>query len=144
MYKKKVAPDLGVTPHRAATIREEVLTPPPPSTPPQPPPKKGVPGYGCNGSGCNVRIRLQPRLLPTAFTAYCPLFEPMSADRPHSQCLAGTGGWGGQNRKIHWGITFSPKMMILQGVRHPIHTLGYPTRMTPKRGGVWRTRLRLI
>ena len=42
---------------------------------------------GCNGSGCNVRIRLQPRLLPTAFTAYCPLFEPMSADRPHSQCL---------------------------------------------------------
>ena len=42
---------------------------------------------GCNGSGCNVRIRLQPRLLPTAFTAYCPLFEPMSADRLHSQCL---------------------------------------------------------
>jgi hypothetical protein len=42
---------------------------------------------GCNGSGCNVRIRLQPPLLPTAFTAYCPLFEPMSADRPHSQCL---------------------------------------------------------
>ena len=26
-------------------------------------------------------------MLPTAFTAYCPLFEPMSADRPHSQCL---------------------------------------------------------
>ena len=38
---------------------------------------------GCNWSGCNLR----PRLLPTAFTAYCPLFEPMSADRPHSQCL---------------------------------------------------------
>ena len=44
-------------------------------------------GRGCNGSGCNVRIRLQPRLLPTAFTAYCPLYEPMSADRPLSQCL---------------------------------------------------------
>ena len=56
-------------------------------------------GEGCNGSGCNVRIRLQPHLLPTAFTAYCPLFEPMSADRPHSQCLVcslpavGGGGW---------------------------------------------------
>ena len=46
--------------------------------------------WGCNGSGCNVRIRLQPRLLPTAFTAYCPLYEPMSADRPHS--LFGGGG----------------------------------------------------
>ena len=42
---------------------------------------------GCNWSGCNVRIRPRPRLLPTAFTAYCPLFEPMSAGRPHSQCL---------------------------------------------------------
>ena len=28
-------------------------------------------GGGCNWSGCNVRIRLRPRLLPTAFTAYC-------------------------------------------------------------------------
>ena len=27
------------------------------------------------------------RVLPTAFTAYCPLFEPTSADRPHNQCL---------------------------------------------------------
>ena len=27
------------------------------------------------------------RACSTAFTAYCPLFEPMSADRPHSQCL---------------------------------------------------------
>ena len=27
-------------------------------------------GGACNGSGCNVRIRLQLRLLPTAFTAY--------------------------------------------------------------------------
>ena len=47
---------------------------------------------GCNGSGCNVRIRLQPRLLPTAFTAYCPLFEPMSADRPHMDKGGGGGG----------------------------------------------------
>ena len=47
---------------------------------------------GCNGSGCNVRIRLRPRLLPTAFTAYCPLYEPMSADRPHSEMSGGAGG----------------------------------------------------
>ena len=43
---------------------------------------RGREGGGCNWSGCNVRIRLRPRLLPTAFTAYCPLFELMSADRP--------------------------------------------------------------
>ena len=49
----------------------------------------GKQGVGCNWSGCNVRMRLQLRLLPTAFIAYCPLFEPMpmSADRPHSQCF---------------------------------------------------------
>ena len=50
-----------------------------------PPPRGNDNGWGttkgCNGSGCNVRIRLQPRLLPTAFTAYCPLFEPMSTER---------------------------------------------------------------
>ena len=42
MYKKKVAPDLGLNPHTAAAIRKEVLTPPPP-------PQKGVPGYGGGG-----------------------------------------------------------------------------------------------
>ena len=49
MYKKKVAPDLGVTPHRAATIRKEVFTPPPPPHPPNPPPKRGYPGTDAMG-----------------------------------------------------------------------------------------------
>ena len=85
MYKKKVAPDLGLNPHTAAAIRKEVLTPPP-----HPPPKKGYPG---------------------------------------------TGGWGGQNRKIHGGIIFSPKMMILQGVRHPVPNLEVSYANDPKKGG---------
>ena len=55
---------------------------------------------------------------------------------------------GGQNPKIikiHWGITFSPKMMISQGVGHLIPQLGvcYASE-PPKGGGGQRVRLRLI
>ena len=47
MYKKKVAPDLGLNPHTAPRIRKDVLTPPPDTpTHTPPPPQKGVPGYG--------------------------------------------------------------------------------------------------
>ena len=38
-------------------------------------------GAGAIWSGCNVCIRLQPRLLPTAFTGFCPLIPP-SVRRP--------------------------------------------------------------
>ena len=51
---------------------------------------KGV--LGCNGSGCNVRIRLKPRLLPTAFPAYCPLYEPIVRT---ANVLSARGCWGG-------------------------------------------------
>ena len=36
---------------------------------------------------------------------------------PKKKGYPGAGGYGGQNPKIHWGIIFGPKMMILQGVR---------------------------
>ena len=48
---------------------------------------------GCNGSGCNARIRLRPRLLPTAFTAYCPLYEPMPWRGGGGASYASLGGW---------------------------------------------------
>ena len=54
----------------------------------------------------------------------------------------GTGWrWGGgdENEKIHWGIIFSPKMMVLQGVRHPVPYLGVSYVNDPKKsGGIWR------
>ena len=59
----------------------------------------------------------------------------------------GGGGAGGQNRKNHWGINSSPKMMVLQGVRHPIPSLGVCYANDPKRGGggaIWHPCLRLI
>ena len=33
-------------------------------------------------------------------------------------------GWGGSKMKIRCGVLFCPKMMILQGVGHPIPKLG--------------------
>ena len=36
------------------------------------------------------------------------------------------------------------KIMILQGLDIQYHALGYATRMTPKKGGIRRPRLRLI
>ena len=74
---------------------------------------------GCNGSGCNVRIRLQPRLLPTAFTAYCPLFEPMSADHR-------VGGGGGGSRFVRLD---SQKNFTLWLALHVLSCLS-PTRRT--------------
>ena len=47
---------------------------------------------------------------------------------------------GGQKRKIHWGIIFSPKMMILQGVGHPVPYLGVSYANDPKKGGVYGVR----
>ena len=36
---------------------------------------------------------------------------------PQKKGYLGAGGYGGHKPKIHWGIIFGPKMMILQGVR---------------------------
>ena len=52
-------------------------------------------------------------------------------------------GGGGQNRKIHWGITFCPKIMI-QGVRRLIPCLGVCYANDPERGGIQPPRLLLI
>ena len=49
---------------------------------------------------------------------------------PPKMGLPATGG-GVQNRKIHWGIIFCPKMMILQGARHPMPYLGVQGRVRP-------------
>ena len=45
---------------------------------------------------------------------------PPPPPRPPKKAGGGRGGWRSQNRKFHWGIVLSPKMMILQGVKHPL------------------------
>ena len=57
-------------------------------------------------------------------------------DTPPQKGYPGTGGQRGQKRKIHWGIIFSPKMMILQGVGHPVPYLGVLYANDPNKGGV--------
>ena len=42
---------------------------------------------------------------------------------------------GGQNSKIHWGIIFCPKLMILQGVGRRIQYLGVCNTDDPKKWG---------
>ena len=59
---------------------------------------------------------------------------------PHTPNKRGTQVWGGgggrgQNRKIHWGVVCCPKMMILQGVEHPVSYLGVSYANGPKKGG---------
>ena len=49
-----------------------------------------------------------------------------------------------QNQKIHWEIILSGKIMILQGVRHPISCLRVCYASDPQKGGCTGLRLCLI
>ena len=51
------------------------------------------------------------------------------------------------NREIQWVIILSPKMMILQTVKHPISHIGVCYSNTSQKrggGGTWHSRLHLI
>ena len=50
------------------------------------------------------------------------------------------GAKGVKNEKVHWGIIFSPKMMILQGVGYPVPYLGVSHANGPQKGGVYGAR----
>ena len=65
-----------------------------------------------------------------------PPTTPPTPPTPPKKGYPSTGGQRGQKRKIHWGIIFSPKMMILQGVGHPIPYLGVLYKNNPQKGGV--------
>ena len=65
------------------------------------------------------------------------LLTPPTPPHPHppKKGYPSTGGQRGQKRKIHWGLIFSPKMMFLQGVGHPVPYLGVSYANDPKKGG---------
>ena len=65
------------------------------------------------------------------------LTPPRHPPYPHPppKGVPGYVGLRGQKRKIHRGIIFSPKMMILQGVGHPVPYLGVSYANDPKKGG---------
>ena len=81
---------------------------------------------------------------PNTHTAATICKEVLTPPPPPKRGYPSAGGYGGQNPKNHSGIIFGPKMMILQGLDVRNHTLGYATRTTPKKGGIRRSRLRLI
>ena len=56
------------------------------------------------------------------------------------------GGRGQNRKKTHWEIILilTPKMMILQGVKHLISPMGVCYANDLKRGGIWHPRLCLI
>ena len=57
---------------------------------------------------------------------------------PPQKGVPGYGGLkGSETKNFHWGIIFSPKMMILQGVGHPVPYLGVSYANDPKKGGVY-------
>ena len=67
------------------------------------------------------------------------VLTPPPPPTPPQKGVPGYGGLKGSKTKNHWGIIFSPKMMILQGVGHPVPYLGVSYANDP-----WRTHLRLI
>ena len=105
-----------------------------------------MPTNGGGGGGLGVTRSSDPRPLPLvrgllykkkivqllglnrhkAATIGQKVLTPPPAPQPPKKWHPGTGGGGcrGQNRKIHWGTILSPKMIILQIVRHRISCFG--------------------
>ena len=73
-----------------------------------------------------------PRICKEVLTPPPPDTPPT---HPPKKGYPGRGAKGGQKRKIHWGIIFSPKMMILQGVGQPVPYPGVWYVNDPKIGG---------
>ena len=59
---------------------------------------------------------------------------------PPQKVISSFRGCGPQNQKIHWGMVLLGKIMILQGVGHPISCLGVCYANDPKKGGVYDAR----
>ena len=78
-----------------------------------------------------------PRIRKEVLTPPPP---PPTPPPPPQKGVPGYGGLKGSKQKIHWGIIFSPKMMILQGVGHPVPYLGVSYANDPKKGGVYGVR----
>ena len=70
------------------------------------------------------------------------MFDPPPKGVPRN---GGGGGTGLNIQKNHWGIILGPKMMILTGLRRQQSYIGVCYTKNPKkRGGIGRSRLRLI
>ena len=89
-------------------------------------------GYLEEGEGGGVHPPSILRILKQP----CP--PPPRTPPPPQKGFPGTGG-GGRGvkiKKIHRGIIFSPKMMFLQGVRHPVPYLRVSYANDPKKAGI--------
>ena len=75
-----------------------------------------------------------PRIRKEVLTPAPPTPQPPKKGYP------GMEGERGHKRKIHWGIIFFPKMMILQGVGHLEPYLGVLYANDPQKGGVYGVR----
>ena len=142
----KMAKTSPVGPHRGADLENLEIEPGTPAI-----------GYGVH---VEENIALHQGLnLHTVTAVGQPNADPPSPPPQKWYPGRGVGGKRVQNRKIQEGIILSPKMKILQGVKHrtsyigyvtriippkEFYTLGYAAQRPPKRGFIWRLRLRLI
>ena len=85
------------------------------------------------GEGVHVQEKSCPG--PGSKSTHSTQNTQRSFDPPPKKGVPGYGGLKGSKTKIHWGIIFSPKMMILQGVGHPVPYLGVSYANDPKKGG---------
>ena len=64
------------------------------------------------------------------------IFDPPPP--PPKKWVASGGGLGGSGPKTHWGMRLLGKIMILQGVKLTIQSLGVGYANRPKWWGMWR------
>ena len=124
------------------------------NTAPLPPPIIGRPGFEPPTENfASAALPFDRRWCDSDMPPHClePSERKLLTPPPLKKVMSSLRGQRPQNQKIRWGMVLLGKIMILQGVGHPISCLGvcyanvgYATRMTPKKGGIRRLRLSLI
>ena len=87
--------------------------------------RKSCPGLGSNSTHSSHNTQ-------SSFDPPPPRHPPHP---PPQKGVPGYGGVKGSKTKNSLGIIFSPKMMILQGVGHPVPYLGVSYANDPQKGG---------
>ena len=121
-----------------------VNTAPPP---PPPPPTVGQPGFEPPTENfASAALPFDRRLCESDKLPHClepseqKLLTPPPPPTPVKKVISSFRGWRPRNQKIHWGMVLLGKIMILQGVGHPISCLGVCYENDPKKGGVYDAR----
>ena len=116
-----------------------------------PPPTGGRPGFELPTKNLASAVLPFDQLLcgsdmlphclePSERKLLTPPPPPNPPPLPLKKVISSFRGYRPRNQKIHWGMVLLGKIMILQGVGHPISCLGVCYANDPKKGGVYDAR----